>query len=111
MKFSALLIAPALLSALLVVPCRALAQGAPMPHVAMSCGQAHGHGLNPMRGIRLTPQQRAQIRTIREQFRAAHPCGSHVTAQERNALHQQVLSVLTPAQRMQYQANMSGEEP
>ncbi|HLI96584.1 MAG TPA: hypothetical protein VKT72_10930 [Candidatus Baltobacteraceae bacterium] len=111
MKFIAFVIAPAVLSAMLAVPGQALAQSAPMPNSAMSCGGGHGTGVNPMRGIKLTPQQRSEIRTIREQFRAAHPCGSHPSAQARAALHQQILGVLTPAQQAQYQANLSAEKP
>jgi Spy/CpxP family protein refolding chaperone len=111
MKFIAFFIAPALLSALVAAPGPALAQGAAMPHAAMSCGASHGSGFNPMRGIRLSPQQRAQIRSIRAQFRAAHPCGSHPDAQARAALHQQILGVLTPAQQAQYEANLRAEKP
>ncbi len=111
MKFIAFLVAPAILAAMVAVPGHALAQSAPMPHSAMSCGGGHGNGVNPMRGISLSPQQRAQIRSIREQFRAAHPCGSPPNAQARAALHQQILGVLTPAQQAQYEANLRAEKP
>jgi Spy/CpxP family protein refolding chaperone len=74
----------------------------------MHTGGMHG-GVSPLRGINLTKQQRQQIRAIHEQFRATYPCGAN--AQARAQLHQQIMSVLTPAQQAQYQANLQQEKP
>jgi Spy/CpxP family protein refolding chaperone len=98
------------LIAALACPSNALAQSAaPAASPAtQSCGT--GGGANPMQGIQLTPAQRAQIKQIHEQFRAQYPCGSKPPAQARQAMRAQVMNVLTPAQRAQYQANLQSEQ-
>jgi Spy/CpxP family protein refolding chaperone len=77
---------------------------------AAECGGG-GHGANPMAGIQLTPAQRQQIRSFREAFRAQYPCGSKVPKTAREQLQQQIMSVLTPAQQAQYQANLAAAHP
>ena len=64
-----------------------------------------------MAGIKLTPGQRQQIRSYREAFRAEYPCGSKLPRGAREQLQQQIMSVLTPAQQAQYQANLAAARP
>ena len=68
-----------------------------------NCGESmhHGGGHNPLAGLNLSPAQKAQIKSIHESFRAAHPCGSPATPAQRQQMRQQVLNVLTPQQRAQ----------
>jgi Spy/CpxP family protein refolding chaperone len=82
--------------------------GASAPCGTMSA-QGHPHGPNLMATLNLTPAQKAQIKQIHEQFRAAHPCGSTVTPQQRAQLRQQVMSVLTPQQQAQLRAERQQE--
>lgn len=118
MKILRSVLLPAAFAAAIALPAIAGAQQstAPVapPHGAMNCGagmEHHGNGMNPMRGINLSPQQRAQIKALHEQFRAAHPCGSPPDPQARRQLRQQVMNVLTPQQRAQFEANMQQMHP
>ena len=52
-----------------------------------------------MRAAHLTVTQRAQIRTLRQQFRAQRTPGTHPTRAQFHALRSSILGVLTPAQR------------
>ncbi|MDQ2866026.1 MAG: hypothetical protein M3R51_07340 [Candidatus Eremiobacteraeota bacterium] len=98
---------PAALVAAIAIPYGASAQTTPIAPVSApaSCGEHRGSGHNPMRRIRLTPAQHAQIKQIRESFRSQYPCGSKPPRQARTQMRNQILNILTPAQRAQYEAN------
>lgn len=68
----------------------------------------HGGGLNrmAMRGITLTDAQKQQIMQLRTAYKTAHPKGSTPDPASRKALRDQMLGVLTPDQRTQYDANV-----
>jgi Spy/CpxP family protein refolding chaperone len=51
--------------------------------------------------VDLTDRQRAQIHQLMMQYRAAHPPGSAYDAPARQSLHQEIMNLLTPAQRAQ----------
>jgi len=57
-------------------------------------------------GVNLTDQQKTQIRQIMQQYRQAHAPGTPPDPQARRQLHDQILNVLTPAQRAQVEQNM-----
>jgi Spy/CpxP family protein refolding chaperone len=78
------------------------------------CGERHEtgeHHRSLLAGLNLTPAQKAQIKQIRQQYRAAHPCGSPPDRAARAQMRQQILNVLTPAQRAQLQAERNGQHP
>ncbi len=56
------------------------------------------------RNLNLSTAQQQQIKTLFQQFRAAHPRGSMPDKASRRALHQQIMAVLTPQQRAQLKA-------
>lgn len=106
------LLVPAAFAASIVLPAGAFAQTtatAPMNNVANPCaamerGEQH-RGVNPMATLNLSPAQKAQIKQIHEQFRAAHPpCGQGATRAQRAQLRQQIMNVLTPGQQAQLKA-------
>jgi len=68
----------------------------------------HGGGLNRMalRGITLTDAQKQQMMQLRTAYKTAHPKGSTPDPAARKALRDQMLGVLTPDQRTQYDANL-----
>jgi Spy/CpxP family protein refolding chaperone len=59
-----------------------------------------------LQGVNLTDQQKAQIRQLMTNYRQAHPQGSQPDPQARKQLHEQIMSILTPAQQAQVRANM-----
>jgi len=103
---------PAAFVAAITLPAGAFAQQAASPAMApaasMRCGQQHegrgGAERSRFAALNLTPQQKAQIKQIHQQYRAAHPCGSKPDPAARAQMRQQVLNVLTPQQRAQLQA-------
>lgn len=54
----------------------------------------------------LSDPQKAQIKTLVRQYRAQHPKGAAPDKAARKALREQVLTVLTPAQREQLLARL-----
>ncbi len=104
MKFGSLVLIGAL-AASLGAPSAALAQQTPPP--AMHAG----HHMDRFATLGLTPQQRAQIKTLRRQYWKAHPKGSPRDPAGVRALRKQVLGVLTPAQRAQLRAERHGSPP
>jgi Spy/CpxP family protein refolding chaperone len=60
---------------------------------------------NRWANLNLSERQRAQIRQLVAQYRAAHPRGSAVDPQARMQLHREILSILTPQQRDQLKRN------
>ena len=71
-------------------------------------GEYHHHGgwMRMMQNLNLTPQQQTQIQQIMQQYRQQHPQGSEPDKASRQALHQQIMNVLTPAQQAQLKQNM-----
>ena len=105
------LLLPAALTLAAAFPAGAFAQQAapPAQNPPAACGEMMHRGgphMNPMSSLNLTPAQKAQIKQIHEQYRAAHPCGSPPDPAARRAMRQQVLNVLTPALRAQLQSEM-----
>ena len=103
---------PAVIAAALAFPAMASAQqaAAPMAPAANSgaCMERHeghaGAAEHRWAALNLTAQQKAQIKQIREQYRAAHPCGSKPDPAAREQMHQAILNVLTPQQQAQLKA-------
>jgi Spy/CpxP family protein refolding chaperone len=58
------------------------------------------------RDLNLSDQQKTQIRQIMQQFRQSHAEGQRPDAQAREQLRNQIMNVLTPQQRAQYQAKL-----
>lgn len=101
MKFTSLF-ASAALAAMLVAP--AVAQTAPAaPPMA---GAPRHHGMRMLHGITLSDAQKAQIKTLMQQYHSAHPKGSAPDPAARQALDAQVRAVLTPAQQAQFDQNL-----
>lgn len=109
MKLSPILLSGALACAI-GLPVAGMAQQAPMTAPASTApfaGHRH-HGMKRIfRGVSLSDQQRAQIKSAMTQFHQAHPKGSAPDRAARKALHQQIMSILTPAQQAQVKANMA----
>jgi periplasmic protein CpxP/Spy len=105
---------PAALAAAVIVPVATFAQQAQAPAAtATPQGQWQGHshrrGGGMMRGLRelnLSDQQKTQVRQIVQQFRQSHTQGERPDAQARQQLRNQIMNVLTPQQRSQYEANL-----
>ena len=92
----------------LAAPAAVLAQQAP-PATAPAAGQwqGHSHGMmRMMQNLNLSDAQKAQIQQIMQKFRQSHAEGVRPTQAERDQIHQQVMNVLTPAQRTQFQQNL-----
>lgn len=60
--------------------------------------------------LNLSDAQKSQIQALMTQFRQAHPQGSTPDPQARQALHAQVMNVLTPQQRTQLQESSGGQD-
>lgn len=58
-----------------------------------------------MAGITLTADQRTQIQSLMAAFREAHR-NARPDASARQALHDQILQILTPEQQAQFKANV-----
>lgn len=107
------LLAAGILAGALILPIGASAQQAPPPvNQSTQPLSAHLHHRVPafaraMRGANLSASQKAQIRQIREQYRAAHPPHSGRNPQAAEAMRAQLLNVLTPAQRTQFKQNLA----
>jgi Spy/CpxP family protein refolding chaperone len=69
-------------------------------------GESHGMGGGHMKAemdkLNLSAAQRTQIQTLMTQFHKAHQ-GQRPSATERQQFHQQLLNVLTPQQRTQFE--------
>lgn len=101
----------------MALPVGAFAQQAgPVPNAPgqwqQGCMQTQGQphrmhggmrGENPMRQLGLTPQQMSQIQQLHQAYRQAHPCGSQPDRAARHQLRAQIMNVLTPQQRQEYQ--------
>lgn len=108
MKLSPFLLSGALAVAI-GLPIVGCAQQAPAQSQPGASQGAYGHhhgGMRWMQGLNLSDQQKQQIQTLMQQYRQAHPRGSQPDPQARQQLQQQIMNVLTPAQRTQAQANM-----
>ncbi len=57
-------------------------------------------------GINLSAQQQQQVQHLLDQFAASHPAGSPRDHAGSRALHEQILSILTPAQQQQLTQQM-----
>ncbi|MEO9263453.1 MAG: hypothetical protein ABI282_05120 [Candidatus Baltobacteraceae bacterium] len=103
----------------MALPVAAFAQQAPdqavpaasmQPGAPMSGAESHEHHAGMMqlfKGVNLTTQQHAKIRQMMDTFHAAHPEGSPPDATARQALHEEIMGILTPAQQAQVKANMT----
>jgi Spy/CpxP family protein refolding chaperone len=104
---------PAALAFAVIVPVATFAQQAQAPAgTAAPRGQWQGQGhhrgggmMRMMRDLNLSDQQKTQIRQIMQQFRQSHQ-GQRPDAQARQQLRDQIMSVLTPQQRTQFQAKL-----
>jgi len=95
----------------LALPLAVAAQTTPAaPTTTTTAGEHrhHGGGLNRMalRGITLTDAQKQQMMQLRTAYKTAHPKGSTPDPAARKALRDQMLGILTPDQRTQYDANV-----
>jgi Spy/CpxP family protein refolding chaperone len=59
-----------------------------------------------MLALGLSEQQQTRIRQLMQQFHQTHPQGSADDPQARQALHQQILAILTPQQQAQWKQHM-----
>ena len=107
MKLSPILLSGALALAM-GLPIAGCAQQTPAQAPVSSPAGEHHHGgmMRMLRGVNLTDQQKTQLQNMMQQYRQAHPKGSTPDPQARKALHQQMMSVLTPAQQAQVKQNM-----
>jgi Spy/CpxP family protein refolding chaperone len=108
MKLSPFLLSGALAVAI-GLPIVGCAQQAPAQSQSGASQGAYGHhrhGMRWLQGVNLTDQQKQQIQNLMQQYRQAHPQGSQPDPQARQQLRQQVMNVLTPAQRAQVEQNM-----
>ncbi|HEY8313498.1 MAG TPA: hypothetical protein VIG51_04925 [Candidatus Baltobacteraceae bacterium] len=114
MNLSRAILLPAAFGLALAVPAAAFAQVAPAPPAAQTApagsrhhgGHHHRGWMRAMRGITLSTQQKTQLKAIRTSYRQAHPKGSARDPQAMQQMRTQMLNVLTPAQRTQYQQNL-----
>ena len=94
------------------LPLAANAQTAPdSTTAAPAAGEHHHHrggGLMKaaLAGITLSDDQKAQLKKLRDDFRAAHANGVRPDRDAMKQLREQMLGVLTPDQRTQYDANV-----
>ncbi len=72
--------------------------------------QAHGF-MRMLHSLNLSDQQKAQIKTMVQQYRQQHPQGSAPDHQARKALREQIMGVLTPAQKEKLRAEMKQPLP
>jgi Spy/CpxP family protein refolding chaperone len=103
---------PVALAAAVIVPVATFAQQAQQPaSTAAPQGQWQGRHhrggmMRMLRDLNLSDQQKTQIRQIVQQFRQSHAQGERPDALSREQLRTQIMNVLTPEQRAQYQAKM-----
>jgi len=95
----------------LALPLTVAAQTTPVAPATTTTGGEHRHhggGLNKhaMQGITLSDSQKSQMMQLRTAYKTAHPKGSTPDPAARKALRDQMLGILTPDQRTQYEANM-----
>ncbi len=64
----------------------------------------HGGHMGEFASLNLSDQQKAQIESLLRAYRHAHPAGSPRDQTSKQALHDQILTLLTPAQRAQLAA-------
>ena len=101
---------PAGLAVALAMPAGAMAQNAPAPAPGAPAhsGKHHHMGMKRMmQGLNLTADQQSRIQALITSFHQAHPKGSAPDAAAREALHAQIMNVLTPAQQAQFKANLA----
>ena len=105
--FKPLLVA-ALCALSLAAPAIVLAQGvisdatqtgAPSSQASGSPGHRHHGMMSMLKTLDLSQQQQNQIKTLVTNYKQAHPKGSQPDDAARKQLRNQVLAVLTPAQR------------
>ena len=109
MKSIRTFLVPAALVAALALPSASFAQAEqPQPPAGAQQEAPHRHGgfMRAMQGLNLTADQQAKIKTLMDQFHAAHPKGSPRDPQAAKALHEQLMAVLTPTQQAQLKTNM-----
>lgn len=105
-------LAPAGLAVLLALPLAASAQTQPAPPAQSQAGHRHYGGfMHAMKGLNLSADQQARIKALAKQFHQDHPKGSPPDAAARDAFHQQIMSILTPAQQAQFKANLAQMHP
>ncbi|MDQ2992051.1 MAG: hypothetical protein M3R30_04430 [Candidatus Eremiobacteraeota bacterium] len=93
----------------LALPITAAAQTTPGAPASTTAHGHHAHvGLNghALKGIALSDAQKQQFAQLRTAYRTAHPKGSTPDPTARKALRDQMLNILTPDQRTQYDANV-----
>jgi Spy/CpxP family protein refolding chaperone len=96
----------ALLTVLAAAPIAVSAQQAPAPAYARvnPSGQTmYDHWVRRLTNENLSQQQQTQIGNLIYQYAQQHPQGSPVDRASRRALVQQIIGVLTPQQRAQFQ--------
>lgn len=93
----------------LALPLTVAAQTTPAAPASTTAHSHHSHGgLNgrALKGISLTDAQKQQFAQLRTAYTTAHPKGSTPDPTARKALRDQMLNILTPDQRTQYDANV-----
>jgi len=92
-------------------PVLGAAQEAPAQPAAVAPAVRTGHAqhgfMAALRGVNLSDQQKAQIKQLVAQYRQAHPKGSAPDRAGRRQLRTQILNVLAPQQRTQFDANLA----
>lgn len=111
MNFLRNLVLPAAAALALLGPVSVMAQQQSAAPAAASEQSDPGRGehrgfMHMFESLNLSAAQRAQIQQIMQQYHQSHPWGSRPDAQAREALHQQILGVLSPQQRVQFQQRL-----
>ncbi|MEO6912593.1 MAG: hypothetical protein ABI182_01055 [Candidatus Baltobacteraceae bacterium] len=114
MKLSSTFIAIAF-SAALAAPLAASADTTPAaaaPTAAVHRHHHHGNAfMRSLHGVNLSTAQQAQIKSLMQSYRQAHPKGSPRDPVARKQLRQNVVNQLTPTQRTQFEQNMRQFHP
>jgi len=79
----------------------ALGQTNPGPSTSAPNAQHRGGMMSMLRKLDLSTQQQDQIKALIQAFEQAHAQGTKPDPAELQQLHEQILAVLTPAQRTQ----------
>ncbi|MDQ2872599.1 MAG: hypothetical protein M3R35_05680 [Candidatus Eremiobacteraeota bacterium] len=114
MNLSRIILLPAALGMALAIPAIGFAQvapAAPAQNAPTTTAPLHRHHhgarwMRAMHGIALSTSQKQQIKQLMTSYRQSHPKGSAPDKQSREQMRAQVLNVLTPSQRAQYQQNL-----
>jgi Spy/CpxP family protein refolding chaperone len=93
---------------LVAAPAIAQTQPPPAPPCGTVQGQPAPHGgyVRILRSLNLTADQNQRIQAIIDRYRQIHPPGGARDPDAMRALRQQVMQILTPAQRQRLQAQI-----